>query len=694
MQVSTQLTPRHAVHSPAPGCEDRISRVAQPCIPLTSLNLLTSEMTTYKYEPLDANNKEIRILHLQPGAFEDPIHLSIEHIHFDPLPLDASQTTSREELQRIQKTLPGDWEVHRTLEDRLIYSRWENGELIHTSWTSPVVSFQDMVPESDTVTRQEATTGSYTHFEAVSYTWGSSSDPSEAKTFTVASAFTEIGTIAVGPNLWSMLRQLRGTNAARALWIDAICINQNDRSEKSRQFPRRGAIYTFAKRVIVWLGESADESTTALYTLEHIGKQVEFTHERYIIPAPDCTESRWFDTELSLPLLPATWTAIALLIQRPYFERHWIIQEVQAASSASVVRCGNTVVLWYYVRRALMRCRYEIAALLETSPSSRLPTRFAEKLCGTLKGYDLMALFALSSSRECSEPRDRVFAVMGLLPPQLSQSLQPLYSASVRDVYMHAFLATVRTTCRLGLLDCAIPESSLVSEATWIPDFTQSTFRRYSVDKNGLASSFSAARVIFQEPLEVHVHGILLGRIKAVSATVMGDAASDMLCLELGRFFVTEHGQLGCGPPSVAPGDEVCVALGSSNPILLRSTYPEGQSEMYRYIGPLYVHGLMEAQALLGALPFHWDLIIDRVGSKRGFLFLNQQTKEKVLEDPRLGPLPVDWEAVEKEDEANLEFYVQHYRNKITDEMINSDPRLVTEALKARGVDVTTITLI
>jgi hypothetical protein len=52
------------------------------------------------------------------------------------------------------------------------------------------------------------------------------------------------------------------------------------------------AVYTFAKRVILWLGESAKESTKALYTLEHIGKQLEFTHGRYMIQAPDCIESR------------------------------------------------------------------------------------------------------------------------------------------------------------------------------------------------------------------------------------------------------------------------------------------------------------------------------------------------------------------------------------------------------------------
>lgn len=247
-------------------------------------------MTTYQYEQLDANNKERRILHLQPGAFEDPIHVSIEHINFDPTPCDATHIINSGELQQTQESLPGDWDVHRTLEDRLIFSCWKKGKLTHTSWTSPVAWSKDLMLDSDPITSLKATT--YTHFEAVSYTWGYIGDLSEHKVVTVGLPYQEAGTIAVGSNLWSMLRQLRGVSAVRTLWIDAICINQNNHLERSRQVQKMSTVYSFAKRVIIWLGESANESTTALHTLEHIGKQVEYKAARYIIPAPNCTKSR------------------------------------------------------------------------------------------------------------------------------------------------------------------------------------------------------------------------------------------------------------------------------------------------------------------------------------------------------------------------------------------------------------------
>jgi hypothetical protein len=64
------------------------------------------------------------------------------------------------------------------------------------------------------------------------------------------------------------------------------------------------------------------------------------------------------------------------------------------------------------------------------------------------------------------------------------------------------------------------------------------------------------------------------------------------------------------------------------------------------------------------------------------------------LEDPRLEALPSEWEEVDKEDEARLRFHVQHHRNKVTGEIINSDPRLLPEALGVRGVQLDTFVMI
>src|SRR5438045_170121 len=88
-----------------------------------------------------------------------------------------------------------------------------------------------------------------TTYEALSYSWVDSE--------IVCPIFIE-GTAFWGAtiNLVAALRRLRRRTASRTLWIDAICINQADNAEKSRQVALMRHIYQNAVRVVIWLGHS------------------------------------------------------------------------------------------------------------------------------------------------------------------------------------------------------------------------------------------------------------------------------------------------------------------------------------------------------------------------------------------------------------------------------------------------------
>jgi hypothetical protein len=152
---------------------------------------------------------------------------------------------------------------------------------------------------------------------------------------------------------------------------------------------------------------------------------------------------------------------------------------------------------------------------------------FTDHLSRSLHGYDATFLFGLATDRSCSDPRDKVFAILGLLPRELTRHIQPHYSLSVREVYVQAFLATVMTSCRLGLLGCAGLPNSVGDQTSWEPDFSESVFKRYSVIESNLANGFSAAHVMFQAPDPLHIRGILKGHIKAVSTTTNTDTTHD-----------------------------------------------------------------------------------------------------------------------------------------------------------------------
>ena len=116
-------------------------------------------------------------------------------------------------------------------------------------------SFEDEIRVGlSTVSLQESPTD-----EALSYVWG---------TQAVTRFVTVCGnTFQVTVNLEVALRRLRLTDQPRTLWIDALCINQQDMAERSAQVKMMGAIYSQSSKTLLWLGEEDEETEFAMCVL-------------------------------------------------------------------------------------------------------------------------------------------------------------------------------------------------------------------------------------------------------------------------------------------------------------------------------------------------------------------------------------------------------------------------------------------
>ena len=97
----------------------------------------------------------------------------------------------------------------------------------------------------------------------------------------------------------------------RYLWIDAICINQDDNDEKGQQVQSMAKIFAKASRVIVWLGEAADNSNQAL---EVIRKAAEEQH----------TNSTTNQHPTNSAINETNQQAVLRLLQRSWFQRIWV----------------------------------------------------------------------------------------------------------------------------------------------------------------------------------------------------------------------------------------------------------------------------------------------------------------------------------------------------------------------------------
>jgi hypothetical protein len=95
--------------------------------------------------------------------------------------------------------------------------------------------------------------GNAVPYSAVSYVWG---DPVSTKTILMHGA-----ALSVRSNIWNFLQQMRSTieSITGYLWIDAICINQEDISERGQQVAIMGQIYSQAEFVYVWLGSGSQK---------------------------------------------------------------------------------------------------------------------------------------------------------------------------------------------------------------------------------------------------------------------------------------------------------------------------------------------------------------------------------------------------------------------------------------------------
>ena len=108
-------------------------------------------------------------------------------------------------------------------------------------------------------------------YEALSYTWGSPDGPIDIFFDSLRGSDQFL---PVAQNLGCALQHLRYIDKPRPLWIDAICVNQQDLPErKASRSPGWLLSTPSPKNVLVWVGPEADNSTSALNTLRDISKR-------------------------------------------------------------------------------------------------------------------------------------------------------------------------------------------------------------------------------------------------------------------------------------------------------------------------------------------------------------------------------------------------------------------------------------
>ncbi|KAF7917095.1 hypothetical protein BELL_0537g00070 [Botrytis elliptica] len=696
-------------------------------------------MAPYKYTQLERGNDEIRLLSLMPGAQDDSISMHIFHV---PLAIPPRETSEikRLSLKELQRILPDDMYAMKTIDGRYIF-KYRNGN--QNSWDHPD-------PNLDRALYDLPKHGSFPEnkpeYEALSYIWGSAENPITAHVLGES-----LATIQIGASLAVALRQLRYTDKPRILWIDSICINQSDMSERSHEIGRMRNIFSFADRTIIWLGEEADDSTSALSTIEHFAKQVEYIGGGLVACAPGTKLMEWRHSNFHLPYDTKTWSSIRALFRRPWFSRVWVLQEALLGDQRSSVQCGNTSIPFTALRKAMLVLGRKV-----TTPSD-IRSQLLSYAPGVLPDSmrELPELLRWAKHRNCSDPRDKIYGVLGLVSPLIAEGITCDYSIPVAEVYKSAVLSHVTVTKRLYLLQHCQLIQRFEGGLSWVPNWSfEDKSIMIGIVLGRYAAGSSSAVTKYQAPMTLEVTGVFCTRITSVKTKSSGNARETFQAIrgwepeglssrdyiaggslidaflqtiyqgrtkerypglriphswELRRsyleavdkdnkdedailnyvyglnysptaFITTEEGYMGIGPLGVEEGDYVCVLLGTELPIVLRPT-PAGE---FLVVGSYFIHGLMDGEALLGPLPTPWKTELYR-RKDSGYSTHFVKPNEKTLDDPRLSPLPSEWIEVNRDD-GPWPISKSYFKHLVTGETMDSDPRMLPQALMERGV--------
>ncbi|PQE07254.1 hypothetical protein CJF31_00004949 [Rutstroemia sp. NJR-2017a BVV2] len=359
-------------------------------------------------------------------------------------------------------------------------------------------------------------------YKALSYAWGS---PRATQPILLNGYLYHVTL-----NLESALRRLRRTNSDLTLWIDALCINQSNNLERTKQVSLMHDIYSNAKEVIVYLGEvlhhgsiapkkatsttttfhgddrdseklsiflngsKAKTSSTSFKVIQRLDYAFEiFSFLRLLARKPDLellsifnlSSRQCFDTKYQESL----FEGLRQMMLCRWWKRIWVVQEVVVPENITMVY-GSSVAPWtMFVNAADWISNSSTASFTVAQEFStvldyfsriildieRMRNHWKVRCLGPWSFDDPTALLQLLrrfGDRKASDDRDKVYALLSLAQSQTF--ILPDYSVGVREVYIATTLDIIKRTKSLAALTGDLGRKDRQDLPSWVTDWSAS----------------------------------------------------------------------------------------------------------------------------------------------------------------------------------------------------------------------------
>lgn len=256
-------------------------------------------------------------------------------------------------------------------------------------------------------------------------------------------------------------------------------------------------IYSLAIGVAVWLGPESDDSVLAMKALGTVGSKIEvnWTFKTMVSASKDNIDLESAQSSENLRLGHKTWSSIHDLLNRPWFKRLWIWQEVSLAKNPINLVCGRESVLWADFGSAIFYPRFRGVHNI-----SNLPQLLdqAYRICkqGT-RSYlsSIVKILEETKNSECSDERDRIYAVLNIVRKIEGSAIEPDYSKPVQKVFQEFVLRDLKVNGRLHFLAYCHLRERVAKKPTWVPDWSIPTETKM-IDFSG-ASRNTRARAYY-----------------------------------------------------------------------------------------------------------------------------------------------------------------------------------------------------
>ncbi|KAK3906661.1 heterokaryon incompatibility protein-domain-containing protein [Staphylotrichum tortipilum] len=340
-------------------------------------------------------------------------------------------------------------------------------------------------------------------YNALSYTWDSPDGP-------VHQIRLNGHPYAVRPNLHNCLVHLRkrglGSEVSGIpLWIDALCISQDDVAEKTSQLRLMGDVYRRAASVISWLG-SDDRLVQGMGAIVGIAREwARFRDKLKAVstpgsendgpselgspgqPVPDAVVHGWLrETEHLSREKDERRSGMVHLFQSEYWRRVWITQELLLADpDAHIYICGTASATEAELDRLTdciltafggdkpevvgVECWNQMALGVRGELAMR--TQLSAIQLGQA-APSLMFVLYISNTRAATDPRDVVYGLLHLIP---NHGIVPDYRKAVWEVYAEWAVAAMLEAGNMELLSHVATEQRRRSNIeldlpSWVPD--------------------------------------------------------------------------------------------------------------------------------------------------------------------------------------------------------------------------------